>query len=81
MCGKISRYVSLLFFILFSQYLFAATANDSVTQQAESSNADLTLCPIKDNAATKHIKPRAFSIENSGNTEISADFTESSTDG
>jgi len=71
MCGKISRYISVLFFILYSQNLFAET--DKLPA--------LSLCPTKDNAAAKHIKPRAFDAKNIGNTEISADFTQSSNDG
>ena len=75
MCGKLSRSASLLFFILLSQNLFADTT------PAKISNTDTGLCPTQDSAAAKHIKPRAFNSENRGNTEISADFTQSSNDG
>ncbi len=75
MCGKISRLVSLLFFILLSQNLFADIP------PAPALNSDADLCPSKDSAATKHVKPRAFDAGNIGNTEISADFTQSRNDG
>jgi len=75
MCGKLSRYASLLFFILLSQNLFA----DSAAQLKPVNNTNL--CPTKNSTASKHVKPRTFPTESQGNTEISADFTQSSKDG
>jgi len=75
MCGKISRYANVLFFILFSQNLFSETTAPLV------STTDTSLCSTEDSAAAKYVKPRAFSTESQGNTEISADFTQSSNDG
>ncbi|MCK5395027.1 MAG: LPS-assembly protein LptD [Gammaproteobacteria bacterium] len=82
MCEKSSRYNSLLFIsgILFltlgSQNTFADTGNNTL-----SNNLNLNLCRTEDSAATKHTRPRIFSSEDINNTEISADFTQSSSDG
>ena len=75
---KFSRYVYLLLLIPVSQNIFAVTAEP---QPGQKSTPDLSLCPAKYETTKTRIEPRAFSIENRGNTEISADFTESSTDG
>lgn len=75
MCGKFSRHASLLFFILLSQNLFADTPSEKI------SNTVTGLCPTNDSAAVKYLKPRTFSPDKQGNTEISADFTQSSKDG
>jgi len=78
-CEKKSHCAGLLLFILASQNLFA---DDTATIQTErSSIPDISLCPAQSSSTTKHVKPRTFSPENLGNTEISADFTESSSDG
>ncbi len=74
-CGITSHYASLLLLILASQNLMADPAS------SQTSALDTSLCPVTDNAATKHLKPRSFPEENIGNTEISADFTQSSNDG
>ena len=75
MCGKNSRYTGVLFFILFSPVIFA----DTTIQRTPTD--ETKLCSTQDGTAAKHIKPRAFDAENLGNTEISADFTQSSKDG
>jgi len=75
MCGRISRYAGLLFFILLSQNVFADTTPPQI------SNTVTSLCPTNDSAAVKYLKPRAFSPDKQRNTEISADFTQSSKDG
>ena len=53
---------------------------DTPTEQNISSD-NTTLCPTTSDTATKHISPPVFSPENSQNTEISADFTQSESDG
>ena len=78
MCERISRYVFLLFLISACQNVFAATAE---TQAGKISIPDINLCPAKYETTKNRVEPRAFSIENRGNTEINADFTETSTDG
>jgi len=78
MCGKISRYASVLFFILVSPSIFADTSSAPANQK---SAIDLMLCPTDDSATPKHVQPRAFNKESIGNTEISANFTQSSNDG
>ncbi|MBE9559390.1 MAG: LPS-assembly protein LptD, partial [Proteobacteria bacterium] len=75
---RISRYVYLLFLISACQNAFAATAE---TQAGRISIPDINLCPTKYETTKNRVEPRAFSIENRGNTEINADFTETSTDG
>ena len=78
MCEKLSHYVpvlsvtGLLFFTLISQNVLADTATR---------NAPLNLCPVNDNTTPLYNPPPAFSAENSENTEISADTTQSSLDG
>jgi len=77
MCGITSHCNSAffsIFFILITENAFA----ENINQQP---NKNTKLCPVENTSATKHIKPRAFSIENIENTEISADFTKSSSDG
>ncbi|VAW51820.1 LPS-assembly protein LptD @ Organic solvent tolerance protein precursor [hydrothermal vent metagenome] len=78
MCVKKSHYVSILLFTLVSQNLFAESAAQHIKNTPSSTES---LCPTYDSSAAKHVKPRTFTGENIDNTEISADFTESSTDG
>ena len=75
---RISRYVCLLFLITACQNIFADTTE---SQPVQTSIPDISLCPVKYETTKTRVAPRAFSIENRGNTEISADFTETSTDG
>jgi LPS-assembly protein len=65
-----SRYIGLVFFVLTSQNVLA-----------EGSSQNNSLCPVTDSSASKYVRPRVFSDENLANTEISADFTQSSSDG
>ena len=85
MCDSTSRFVAVLFIILYSQNIFAEDINhdtDSVTEGAgHKLEQEQNLCPVENKASIKHVKPRAFSAETSDNTEISADFTQSSSDG
>ncbi|MBE9563952.1 MAG: LPS assembly protein LptD [Proteobacteria bacterium] len=53
---------------------------DTPAEQNTSSD-NTTLCPTTSDTAIKHIRPPVFSPENSQNTEISADFTQSESDG
>lgn len=78
MCEKFSRYVSVLFLLLSSQNVFADTVE---LQTSQTSAPDITLCPEKNETTRTRVEPRAFSIEERDNTEISADFTETSRDG
>ena len=61
---------------LTSQNIFADTGKDNL-----SNNIDLSFCQAKDSSATIHKKPREFSPEDINNTEISADYIQSSNDG
>ncbi|PCI09136.1 MAG: hypothetical protein COB77_00645 [Gammaproteobacteria bacterium] len=62
----------LLSLSLFAQDISAAThSQDSI----------YNLCPVSDDHATKHNRPRAFTANDKGNTEIGADATTSSSDG
>ena len=80
---RLSHYVPVLFItsfsfsILISQNVLAVTAEQDTTK----STAPLNLCPVESKTATTHTPPRAFAPENRENTEISADTTQSGTDG
>jgi len=63
--------------LIFSQNIFAVTAEQHTTK----STPPINLCPVESETATRYIRPRAFATENSENTEISADTTQSSSDG
>ena len=80
-----SRYAA-VFFIIFSSHNILAEnidhqTNAIATEVDNKSEQPRNLCPATDNTAIKHVPPRAFSAENTGNTEISADFTRSDSDG
>ena len=75
---KISRYACLLLLITSCQNIFAAPAE---RQSGQATTPDISLCPAKYETTKARVEPRAFPVENIGNTEISADFTETSTDG
>jgi len=83
MCRKAPHYVSVLLLVLYSQNNFADTAEVlEIQQQASQPSAQgSSLCADKDGVAARHVKPRAFPAESQDNTEISADFTESTSDG
>ena len=80
-----SRYVAVLFIIFSSHNILAENidhqTNTIATEIDNKSELQRNLCPTTDNTAIKHVPPRAFSAENTGNTEISADFTRSDSDG
>lgn len=62
-------------------FSFSVNSQDILADTTTEQNPRLTentLCPVIDSAATKHVKPASFP---SGNTEISADFTQSGSDG
>ena len=73
MCGSPSHYIAVFFSI------FSAVISQSVIAADTANNTNL--CPVEQTSAAKHSMPRAFSRENINNTDISADFTESSSDG
>lgn len=80
MCDFSSRNAAVIFIILSSQNIFAQSITYD-TDAARKAEPERILCPVESSATTKHIKPRAFPKENIDNTEISADFTQSSSDG
>lgn len=88
MCGNNSHYAHALFIFiailmtLVSQNSYAGS-NEKISSPVSEKQlpATLDLCPVKNFTATRYIKPRAFSKKNIDNTDISADFTESSSDG
>ncbi len=67
---------SILFLTLASQNIFADTEKDNL-----SNSIDISFCQSEDSSATKHIRPKVFLPENINNTKISADFTQTSSDG
>jgi LPS-assembly protein len=76
MCGITSPYNSVFFSILFflvSNNIFADNASLDSRQVMDS-------CAAED-SAIKHVQPREFPEESIENTEISADYTQSSSDG
>ncbi len=85
MCDSTSRYAAVFFIILCSQNILAEgiinDANPATTDTEKKPGQARNLCPAEDKTPVKHVPPRAFSAENSANTEISADFTKSSRDG
>jgi LPS-assembly protein len=78
MCEKLSHYTpvlsvtGILFFTLISQNILADTT---------AQNDPLNLCPVNEKTTPLYNPPPVFSAENSENTEISADTTQSSSDG
>ena len=78
MFENISRYVYLSLFIITSQNVSA----DIVDPQSSQLNIpDITLCPEKYETAITRVAPREFPADERDNTQISADFTETSRDG
>ncbi len=63
--------------LIFSHNVLAVTAEQDTTK----ATAPVNLCPVESETATKYIPPPVFATENSENTEISADTTQSSSDG
>jgi len=56
-------------------------AEPATKQATETDNTEFSLCPVDPSVGIKHISPRVFSTEEIENTEISADSTQSSSDG
>jgi LPS-assembly protein len=77
MCGITTHCNFVFFSILITLISSNAFAENSKQNIAQNSN----LCPTEDSNATKHIPPRIFSNENIENTDISADFSQTSSDG
>jgi LPS-assembly protein len=78
MFEHISRYVYLSLFLIASQNVSA----DIVDPQSSPVNIpDITLCPEKYETAITRVAPREFPADERDNTQISADFTETSRDG
>ena len=75
--AKVLSATSVLFSALISQNVLAVTAEQNSTK----STAPLNMCPVESETATKYSPPRTFAPENSENTEISADTTQSGADG
>jgi len=78
MCERYSRYAGFLFFLLATQSVSADTVE---LQSSQTSTPSIDFCPGKNETTLNRIEPREFSLEDRGNTEISADFTETSRDG
>ncbi|MFV9615178.1 MAG: LPS-assembly protein LptD [Gammaproteobacteria bacterium] len=83
MCEKLSHYAPILFIssVLFSTLISQNVLAVSAEQDRTKTSPPINLCPVESETATKYIPPRAFATENSENTEISADTTQSSSDG
>ena len=75
--ARVLSATSILFSALISQNVLAVSAEQDSTKASSPAN----LCPVESDTATKYTPPRAFATENSENTEISADTTQSSADG
>lgn len=76
-CDSASRYKFVfvsIFFISASPNVFADNSNQTDTKKSNT-------CAARDTEATKYSPPHAFTSENIDNTNISADFTKSSSDG
>ena len=78
MFERISRYVCLSLFIIAPQNAPAETGDP---QSSQVTIPDITLCPEKYETAITRVAPREFPVDERDNTEISADFTETSRDG
>jgi LPS-assembly protein len=83
MCRIFPHRVGLLLFILISQNSIADSADlqDDPQQASQPLKPGTYLCRDIDTSAAKHVKPRAFPLDEQDNTEISADFTTSTSDG
>jgi LPS-assembly protein len=74
----ISRYACLSFCIITSQNVAADIVDP---QSSRVTIPDITLCPEKYETAITRVAPREFPADERDNTQISADFTETSRDG
>jgi len=83
-CRFISRYTCALFiFCILSGTLISHNvfAEPAPPQAAPANSQDTGYCPAANSSSTKYVQPPVFTSENIGNTEISADFTQSTSDG
>ncbi|MCG6937958.1 MAG: LPS-assembly protein LptD [Gammaproteobacteria bacterium] len=71
-------FLSSLFITLTSQHVFAETNSASPSRAARQTDS---LCPANNSSRTELVQPPVFPPEKIGNTEISADFTQSGSDG
>ena len=78
MFENISRYACLSLFIITSQNVSADIVDP---QSSQVTIPDITLCPEKYETAITRVAPREFPADERDNTQISADFTETSRDG
>ena len=78
MFENISCYVCLSLFIITSQNVSADIVDP---QSSQVTIPDITLCPEKYETAITRVAPREFPADERDNTQISADFTETSRDG
>ena len=78
MFENISRYACLSLFIITSQNVSADIVDP---QSSQVTIPDITLCPEKYETAITRVAPREFPDDERDNTQISADFTETSRDG
>ena len=78
MFEHISRYVYLSLFFITSQNVSAEIVDP---QSSQVNIPDITLCPEKYETAITRVPPREFPADEIDNTQISADFTETSRDG
>ena len=78
MFENISCYVCLSLFIITSQNVSADIVDP---QSSQVTIPDITLCPEKYETAITRVAPREFPDDERDNTQISADFTETSRDG
>jgi LPS-assembly protein len=78
MFENISRYVCLSICIITSQNVSADIVDP---QSSHVTIPDITLCPEKYETAITRVAPREFPADERDNTQISADFTETSRDG
>ena len=78
MFERISRYACLSLFIITPQNVPAEALDP---QSSQVTIPDITLCPEKYETAITRVAPREFPVDERDNTEISADFTETSRDG
>lgn len=84
MCRATAQHCIVLSSILFLSYspnVFSETASQENVSPANNAHTNTNLCSTNDTAATKHVQPRSFSDDEIENTDISADFTQSSSGG
>ncbi len=68
-------FCSLLFF------LCVVISTNTYAREDDNNFLDFSLCPAEDPAASRHVPPRIFSLDKIENTNIGADFSQTSSDG